>query len=121
MSYEIEGKLIEKFDTVVVSDKFQKREFVIQTEENANGSIFTEDIKFQIVQAKCDDINPFNIGDNIKVHFNIKGRKWEKEGKVNYFTNLDAWRVETGVSSQPTSSPEPQLETSSDSGDALPF
>jgi len=28
------------------------------------------------------------------VYFNIKGSKWEKEGKVNYITNLDAWRIE---------------------------
>ena len=93
MSFEIEGKLVEKFDTIVVSDKFQKREFVIETEENANGSIFTETIKFQLVQAKCDAIEPMNLGEQIKVNFNIKGRKWEKDGKVSYFTNLDAWRV----------------------------
>jgi hypothetical protein len=35
-----------------------------------------------------------NIGDEIKIYFNIKGSKWEKDGKVNYITNLDAWRIE---------------------------
>ncbi len=76
MSFEIEGKLVEKFDIVQVSEKFQKREFVLETEDNANGSIYTETIKFQLVQAKCEAIDPVNLGDQIKVNFNIKGRKW---------------------------------------------
>jgi hypothetical protein len=46
MSFELEGKLIEKFDTVVVSEKFQKREFVLETEENNGGSVYTQNIKF---------------------------------------------------------------------------
>ena len=123
MSFEIEGKLIEKFETIQVSDKFQKREFVLETEDNANGSIYTETIKFQLLQAKCDAIDPVSLGDQIKVTFNIKGRKWEKDGKVSYFTNLDAWRVEKsagGSSSSASSEPFPEVE-SQDSGDALPF
>ena len=28
------------------------------------------------------------------MNFNIRGRKWEKDGKVNYFSNLEAWRIE---------------------------
>ena len=41
MSYEIEGKLIEKFDTVEISETFKKREFVIETSSNANCSVYT--------------------------------------------------------------------------------
>jgi hypothetical protein len=36
----------------------------------------------------------FNLGDEVKVSFNIKGTKWVKDGKENYITNLDAWRLE---------------------------
>lgn len=123
MSFEIEGKLVEKFDEVIVSDKFKKREFVIETEDNANGSIYTETIKFQLVQKNCDAISPMNLGEQVKVHFNIKGRKWEKDGKVSYFTNLDAWRVEKGNGSSAgaaSSEPFPEVE-SQDSGEGLPF
>ena len=31
----------------------------------------------------------------MKVLFNIKGTKWVKDGRENYITNLDAWRMET--------------------------
>lgn len=124
MSFEIEGKLVEKFDEIVVSDKFKKREFVIETEDNSSGSVYTELIKFQLVQAKCDSIEPMVIGNQIKVHFNIKGRKWEKDGKTSYFTNLDAWRVEAGSSASSVNTPSPAgkfPETKDDSQDDLPF
>jgi hypothetical protein len=36
----------------------------------------------------------YNLGDDVRVQFNIKGTKWVKEGKENFITNLDAWRME---------------------------
>ena len=123
MSFEIEGKLIEKFDVVVVSDKFQKREFVIETSDDSSGTNYTEEIKFQLVQAKCDDIDPMEKGQTIKVHFNIKGRRWEKDGKTSFFTNLDAWRVEagSGAINTPSQSQTSTMPPAEETGDALPF
>jgi len=94
MNLEITGKLIEKYDTNVVSDKFRKREFVLELAEEINGNIYTSYAKMQLVQTKCDIIDRFNIGESLKVNFNIRGTRYEKEGKVSYFSNLDAWRVE---------------------------
>lgn len=94
MSYEIEGIVIVKSDTVVVSEKFKKREFVIEKEENNGTQTWVDTIKFQSVQAKCDDLDNINVGDSVKVSFNLKGNKWEKDGKVSYFNNIDAWKVE---------------------------
>jgi len=94
MSFEIVGKLVEKYNVIQVSDRFKKREFVIESKESNNGMDFKDFIKFQLTQDKCNLIDSLQPNDEIKVSFNIRGNKWEKEGKVNYFTNLDAWRVE---------------------------
>ena len=94
MSYEIVGKLLTKFDTVQRSESFKTREFVIEISEANNGRTFTNYVKFQCVQDKTSMIDRFNVGDEVKVQFNIKGSKWEKDGRVNYITNLDAWRME---------------------------
>ena len=96
MSFELTGKLIVKNDTQQITATFQKREFVIETEENNAGRVFTDYIKFQLMQDKCNILDQYNLGDTIKVTFSIKGNKWEKEGNVNYFTNLNAWRIESG-------------------------
>ncbi len=97
MSLEITGKLLLKYDTQVISDKFKKREFVLELAEEINGNIYTNYAKMQLVQAKCEAIDRYNPGDMLKVSFNIKGTKYEKDGKVNYFSNLDAWRVESAT------------------------
>lgn len=123
MSFEITGKLTEKFDTQNVTASFKKREFVIEKIENAGGREFTETIKFQLSQDRCDLIDPYQINEDLKVHFNIKGRKWEKDGRVSYFTNLEAWRLEK-VDTQANNEvpPQPSLdEIPPEVEDDLPF
>jgi hypothetical protein len=94
MGFDVTGKLIAKYETVQRSEKFRTREFVIETTEDIGGRIINNYIKFQSVQDRTSLVDRFNTGDTIKVHFNIKGSKWEKNGQVNYITNLDAWRIE---------------------------
>jgi hypothetical protein len=94
MSYELTGKLVAKYDTVQRTETFKTREFAVEKTEDINGRTITNYAKFQCVQDKTTIIDRVNIGDEIKVYFNIKGSKWEKDGKVNYITNLDAWRIE---------------------------
>lgn len=94
MSYELTGKLITKFDTVQRTETFKTREFVVEKSEEINGRSIVNYIKFQCVQDRTGIIDRINTGDEIKVYFNIKGTKWEKDGKTNYITNLDAWRIE---------------------------
>lgn len=109
MQFELEGKLIEKFETQKISDRFQKREFVVETEENNGGRVFTEQIKFQLTQDKCGLLDKFNLNEPLKVSFNIRGRKWEKNGNVNYFTNLEAWKMEKVGNDQAAPAQTPPL------------
>jgi len=95
MSFEINGRLAEKYETQQVSDRFQKREFVLEIKSTGtSGYEFVDFIKLQSTQDKCTLLDQFDIDDVVKVSFNLRGRKWEKDGKVSYFTNLEAWRIE---------------------------
>ena len=94
MSYELTGKLLIKFDTTQRTESFKTREFVVEKSEDINGKLITNYIKFQCVQDRTNIIDRVNVGDEVKVHFNIRGSKWEKDGRVSYFNNLDAWRIE---------------------------
>ena len=84
-----------------MKESFRKREFVIELTEEINGNVYTNFAKMQLVQNKCDILDRFNVGDPIKVSFNLKGNRWEKDGKVNYITNLDAWRIEAATAAAP--------------------
>jgi len=124
MSYELTGKLIVKYETMQRSETFKTREFVVEKTEDIGGRTITNFIKFQCVQDKTTIIDRVNTGDEVKVYFNIKGVKWEKDGRINYITNLDAWRIENIKLAQETSQPANVASTNNtynDVVDDLPF
>ena len=114
-NYELSGKLFEKFPTVAVSDKFSKREFVVETEENN----YKQHVKLQLSKDRCSVLDKFNIGDTVKAIFNVNGRRWEKDGKVSYFNTLDCWKLELVESGGVQQEPDLEFEATPD-GD-LPF
>lgn len=122
----IVGKLIEKFETQVVSDKFRKREFVIEYVENPQ---YPEYIKFELIQDKTSLLDAFNIGDQVDVSFNLKGRTWvNQQGVKQYFNSLQAWRlngVNAGAAPQAQQYQQapatPSFNTVATEGDDLPF
>ena len=107
MNFELTGSLIVKENTVDINATFKKREFVIEVANERNKD-WNDFIKFQITQDKCSTLDAFNVGEPIKVFFNIRGRKWEKDGKTNYFSNLEAWKLEK-VQGSEQDSPLPQF------------
>lgn len=125
MSYEIVGKLVAKFDIVQRTESFKTREFVIEKSEDINGRTITNYVKFQCVQDKTAMPDRFNIGEDVKVLFNIKGTKWVKDGRENYITNLDAWRMETvklaSEGDMPPSTSYNDIPPSDEVVDDLPF
>jgi hypothetical protein len=124
MSYELTGKLVAKFDIIQRTESFKTREFVLEKSEDIGGRTITNYVKFQCVQDKTSMPDRFSIGDEVKVLFNIKGTKWNKDGKDNYITNLDAWRMETIKLGGVASDQAPQFSADAPAGDAvddLPF
>ena len=97
-SFEIEGKLLRKFDTEHKTQSFQAREFVIEIQDGN----YPQFIKFQLTQDRCALIDPCDEGEQIKVHFDLRGREWQ--GK--YFTNLNAWRIEKATATEVNTPPQ---------------
>lgn len=124
MSYEITGKLVAKYDIVQRSETFKTREFVIEKSEDIGGRVITNYVKFQCVQDKTVLPDRFNLGDEVRVQFNIKGSKWVKDGRENYITNLDAWRMEAvkiGQQDQIAGNAYNDMPPPADIVDDLPF
>lgn len=128
---EVTGTLKVKFDTQKVSDRFQKREFVLSTELSTP---YPQHVSFQVTQDKCTMLDQFSEGDELKVQFNLRGREWNGPQGIKYFNTLEAWRIEkVGAGSpaaqtsgsqksnnvQETSSPV--FTSNSNDNDDLPF
>lgn len=88
---EIVGILKVKFDTQRISDRMQKREFVVTTEANTP---YPQHISVQVTQDKCTLLDKFNVGDEIKVNINLRGREWNGPQGIKYFNTIEAWRIE---------------------------
>ena len=117
----IEGLLLSKGESQQVSERFKKREFVLDiAQTGADGKEYPNFAKMQLSQSKCELLDNFHQGQKIKVSFNIRGNKWEKDGKVNYITSLDAWRIELAQESAQSPTQPTQTESPKQSDD-LPF
>ncbi len=91
---DIEGRIKLIYDTQTFASGFQKREFVITTKEQ-----YPQDVKFELTKDRVDIIDQYQQGNEIKVHFNIRGNEYN--GK--YYVNLQAWRVESIANANATS------------------
>ena len=112
---EVIGTLKVKFETQKVSDRFQKREFVLTTEANTP---YPQHVSFQVTQDKCSMLDQFREGDDIKIQFNLRGREWNGPQGVKYFNTLEAWRIERmqAGSSAPQPSQNAQQSSQSNAG-----
>lgn len=122
MALEIQGKLVDVFDTVQITDKFKKREFVIETEERT----YLQYVKFQLNQDKCSIIDDFKLGDELKVAFNLSGKPYtRKTGEKDYITNIVAWKIDKVGSNTATitasDAPVFNMDSLEASADDLPF
>lgn len=98
---EVTGQLKVKFDTQKVSEKFQKRDFVLATDLNTP---YPQFVSFQVTQDKCSMLDQYNEGDELRVQFNLRGREWNGPQGIKYFNTLEAWRLEKSNNSQPAAS-----------------
>lgn len=117
---EVQGKIKIKGETQTFGAKgFAKRELVVTTDEQ-----YPQMIMIEFVQDKCDLLDPYNVGDNVKVSINIRGREWvNPEGVAKYFNSLQGWRIEKLEDAQEEAQEVFPSETTIDNGvdDNLPF
>ena len=105
--------------------EWQKQTFVVaETYEKQDGTTGENLVAFELFGTeKVENFSKFNkLGDNVEVKASVRSNRWEKDGKVSFFTSANAWRidkVEAGTAEAVGNEPFP--ETAPDTGDALPF
>jgi hypothetical protein len=121
---EVTGK-IKKIDETKTygSNGFRKREVVITTDEQ-----YPQMLLIEFVQDKCDLLDSFKEGEEIKISINLRGREWiNPQGEAKYFNSIQGWRVEkvqAGAGDVPpidASNFEPATSIDDNEPDDLPF
>ena len=113
---EVQGTVMAVSDLVTVSEKFKKRELIVQIEGK-----YPQDIMIEFHQDKCDLLNVIAEGEEVTVGINLRGRKWTNpETQVDrYFNTLAGWRI-TVNSGEQTAPPIP-TPAEQKAADDLPF
>lgn len=131
MALELEGKIIRKLNVqsgVSARGNWSKQEFIIEYQEGN----FPSQACFNVWgEDKVKDLERFQIGDSVKVSFNISSREYNGR----WYTDLRAWRLDSSgeaasaaapaqapaqPAAQPAQTQAPQAADSQDDDD-LPF
>jgi hypothetical protein len=92
MGIETTGKLHTIFETKQVSERFSKREFVLELTDNPK---YPQTVLFQLTGDRCAQLDGMQVGDMVRIDFSLRGREWRSpQGEVKYFNSLDVWKVE---------------------------
>jgi len=88
---EIQGKVKFIGETQTFgANGFRKREIVVTTEEQ-----YPQHIMVEFVQDKTDLLNNYEVGQNVKISINLRGREWvNPQGETKYFNSIQGWRIE---------------------------
>ena len=106
---EIQGRIKQIFPSQMIGQNgFEKRDLVIVTEEQ-----YPQTIIIQFTQQRCDLLDSLQVGQNVKVYINIKGREWTNpQGEIKYFNTIEGWKIEviqtTNVANQQPVQQAPQ-------------
>lgn len=104
---EIQGRIKTIFATETVGQNgFQKRDLVITTDGQ-----YPQDIIIQFTQGNCALLDNLQVGQMVKIHFNLQGREWTSpQGEVKYFNTVVGWKIEliqtTNVAQQQQQAPQ---------------
>ena len=101
---EITGK-IKWIDEVKTygSNGFRKREIVITTQEQ-----YPQNILLEFVQDKCELLDHYQVGQDVRIGINLRGREWvNPEGQTKYFNSIQGWRID-------------QLDQGADNDESIP-
>jgi len=120
---EVQGKVKMIGETETVGNNgFRKRDIVVTTDEQ-----YPQHISVQFVQDKTDLLNNYQVGQDVKISINLRGREWvSPQGETKYFNTIQGWRIE-GVQTQspqgqtPPPAFEPATDLKEEDHDDLPF
>lgn len=75
-----------KRDLVITAIKFDQ--YTGQpTEDETNTPIFT------FIGEKCKILDPIKVGDTVTVHFDLSGRRYDKDGQTSYINDIRPFNV----------------------------
>ncbi len=108
MGLEATGRIHALFEAKQITERFRKREFVVELADNPR---YPQFVQFQMTGDRCENLDGYEPGDEVRVEFSLRGREWTSpKGDVKFFNSLEVWKLEkTGSGGPPASDEEPPI------------
>ncbi len=91
MGMEVSGRIHQIYEAKQVTERFRKREFVLELADNPR---YPQFVLFQLSGDRCESLDGFSVGDEVELEFSLRGREWKSpKGEVKYFNSLDVWTI----------------------------
>lgn len=111
MKFELDGQLVKIFATKQITERFSKREFVLEVQDGK----YPQTIMFEASGRGTEDLDALREGDAVRVSFGIRGREWRNPaGETKYFNSLSAFRIDRVTAGQQASAPPPKPAPAAD-------
>lgn len=92
MNMQVQGKIHATFDAEQVTQRFRKREFVLELDGDSR---YPQYVMFQLTGDRCEMLDGFKKGEDVRVEFSLRGREWTSpKGDVRYFNSLETWSLD---------------------------
>jgi hypothetical protein len=92
MNMQIQGKIHATFDAAQVTERFRKREFVLELEGTSR---YPQYVMFQLTGDRCEALDGFDTGHEVAVEFSLRGREWTSpKGEIRFFNSLEVWSID---------------------------
>jgi uncharacterized OB-fold protein len=119
MSFKQTGKLHSVFETKQITERFTKREFVVELADNPK---YPQLVLFQLTGDRCDQLDDYKVGDEVEVEFRLRGREWTSpRGEIKYFNSLDVWTLHHLSDAPRDDQPPPPDDQFAPSEEDIPF
>ena len=116
---KISGVIYNIGDTQNISDKFKKRDFVLEIKNN---EAYVQKVLFTLILDKVDTIDSCKVGDQVEVDFNLQGKEWTSpSGEVKFFNTLSVYGITKKQKVETLNSAEVQNRVDVQNQDDLPF
>jgi hypothetical protein len=120
MGFQTRGKIHAISEIQQITERFRKREFVLELADNPR---YPQYVQFQLTGDRCENLEGFEVGDEVNVEFSLRGREWKSpKGDTKFFNSLDVWQLERDGAGR-GSGDEPPLPDGPPPGmdDEIPF
>jgi|SRR5690606_20356098 len=117
---QLTGTLVQSTKIEQITESFKKCNIILEVDKDTQ---YPQEINIEVHNDNIGKLKGLKAGDDVTVHLNLRGRRYEKAGEpTRWFNTLVMWKIETTAQGQsPAPKPAASPVAADNEDDDLPF